>query len=285
MSELININKMSKEEIMKAIGQDTGVSKNENIIPRLSINRLPEDDNGNQLPIGQFTIYDSNLSKNLYGKAVTLRPFISAMQYMHYEPEKSEYVNRSIIFSSWKEEAIDIQGGTKCGKVPYKERDSLSPEALVEQKKIRCYRLIYGLVSFNATDAEGNAHKVENFPVVWRVTGTSFKPVSDAIEQLKERDKVMFSCTFELESKRQKKGSNVFYVPVITPNSTANLQMSKKDIETLQVFKSTINKENEEVASLWKSAKSKKISQNDMKAVEIADELDDDLNPAEVLSA
>ena len=49
---------------------------------------------------------------------------------MHYDADKSEYVNRSIIFKSWKEEAIDILGGTRCGKVSYKDRSSNSPEQL-----------------------------------------------------------------------------------------------------------------------------------------------------------
>jgi hypothetical protein len=285
MSELINLNKMSKEEIMKAIGQDSG-SDNENIVPRLTINRNPEDDNGNQLPIGNFTVYDTRENKNYYGKTVTLRPFISGMQYMHYDPEKSEYVNRSVIFSSWKEEAIDIQGGTKCSKVPYKERDRLTAEELAVQKQIRCYRLVYGLVSFDGVDAEGNKKKVNNFPAVWRVTGTSFKPVSDAIDALKKRKKLMFTCTFKLDSKRQKKGSNVFYVPVITPNADANLEMSKEDMETLQVFKDSISAENHEVATLWKSAKDKKYSSEDTKSAKLVEELDDDLpDPAEILSA
>jgi hypothetical protein len=267
------------------IGQDSG-SDNENIVPRLTINRNPEDDNGNQLPIGSFTVYDSSTNKNYYGKTVTLRPFISGMQYMHYDPEKSEYVNRSVIFSSWKEEAIDIQGGVKCNKVPYKERDSLAAEELAVQKQIRCYRLVYGLVSFDGVDAEGNKRKVENFPAVWRVTGTSFKPVSDAIEALKKRKKLMFTCTFKLESKRQKKGSNVFYVPVISPDADANLDMSKEDIETLQVFKDSIAAENNEVARLFKAAKDKKYTSEDAKSAEIVDELDDNLpDPAEMLSA
>jgi len=285
MSELLNLKSMSKEEIMKAIGQDSG-SDNENIVPRLTINRNPEDDNGNQLPIGSFTVYDSSTNKNYYGKTVTLRPFISGMQYMHYDPEKSEYVNRSVIFSSWKEEAIDIQGGVKCNKVPYKERDSLTAEELAVQKQIRCYRLVYGLVSFDGVDAEGNKRKIENFPAVWRVTGTSFKPVSDAIEALKKRNKLMFTCTFKLESKRQKKGSNVFYVPVINPDADANLDMSKEDVETLQVFKDSISAENNEVARLFKAAKGKKYTGEDAKSAEIVDELDDNLpDPAEMLSA
>ena len=69
-------------------------------IPRLAINRTPEDDDGNQLPVGHYYTYDASVGQNVFG-AITLRPFISAMQYMHYDAE-GEYINRSIIFKSWK---------------------------------------------------------------------------------------------------------------------------------------------------------------------------------------
>ena len=133
-NNLVNIKGMSDEQIMQAIGQDDGSNLGNNI-PRLAINRTPEDDDGNQLPVGHFYTYDSKIGQNVFGKPVTLRPFISAMQYMHYDADKGEYVNRSIIFKSWKEEAIDILGGTKCGKIPFKERSSLTPEQLAEVKK------------------------------------------------------------------------------------------------------------------------------------------------------
>ena len=204
-NNLTNIKQMSDEQIMQAIGQDDGSNKGSNI-PRLAINRSPEDDDGNQLPVGHFYTYDSNIGQNVFGKPVTLRPFISAMQYMHYDAEKGEYVNRSIIFKSWKEEAIDILGGTRCGKIPFKERSTLTPEELERQRTIRCYKLVYGLLSFkDGKTAQGNAHSVENLPVLYRVTGTAFSPVSAALDQLKKRKKLMFNCTFSLDTKRQKK--------------------------------------------------------------------------------
>ena len=143
-NEIVNIKQMSDEQIMQAIGQDDGSNAGNNI-PRLAINRTPEDDDGNQLPVGHYYTYDSKVGQNVFGKPATLRPFVSAMQYMHYDAEKGEYINRSIIFKSWKEEAIDILGGTKCGKIPFKERSSLTPEQLEQQRTIRCYKLVYGL--------------------------------------------------------------------------------------------------------------------------------------------
>ena len=280
-NNLTNIKQMSDEQIMQAIGQDDGSSTGTNI-PRLAINRSPEDDDGNQLPVGHFYTYDSNVGQNVFGKPVTLRPFISAMQYMHYDADKGEYVNRSIIFKSWREEAIDILGGTKCGKIPFKERSNLTPEQLERQRTIRCYKLVYGLLSFSkGKTSQGNDHVIENIPVLYRVTGTAFSPVSSALDLLKKRKKLMFNCTFSLDTKRQKKGGNVFYVPEISVNADANLQLSDTDMETLKVFQESIDVENKEVIDLYNSAKSKGANGHDKIDAKIVEELD----PEKVLSA
>ena len=279
-NEIANINNMSNEQIMQAIGQDDGSSSGINI-PRLGINRSPEDDDGNQLPVGHLFAYDSSVGQNVFGKPVTFRPFISAMQYMHYDPEKSEYVNRSIIFKNWKEEAIDILGGTKCGKIPFKERSSLTPELLAEQRTIRCYRLLYGLLSFSGKKANGEDHEVDNMPVLWRVTGTAFSPVSEAENKMRERNKHPYTCVFSLESKRQKKGGNVYYTPDISVNADANLELSKKDTETLIVFQGIIDKENNEVVELYKSAKKSQPTSSDGESAKIVEQIED---PIEVLS-
>jgi len=272
---------MSNEQIMQAIGQDDGSSMGTNI-PRLAINRSPEDDDGNQLPVGHFYTYDSNTGQNVYSKPVTLRPFISAMQYMHYDAVKGEYVNRSIIFKSWREEAIDILGGTKCGKIPFKERSNLTPEQLEEQRTIRCYKLVYGLLSFDkGVTSQGETTSVKNLPVLYRVTGTAFSPVSSALDQLNKRKKLMFNCTLSLNTKRQKKGGNVYYTPDIIVNSDTNLQLSDDDMETIKLFQESIDIENKEVIDLYNSAKSKSANSDDTVDAKVVKELD----PEEVLSA
>ena len=279
-NNLTNIKQMSNEQIMQVIGQDDGSNTGSNI-PRLAINRTPEDDDGNQLPVGHFYTYDSNVGQNVFGKPVTLRPFISAMQYMHYDADKGEYVNRSIIFKSWREEAIDILGGTKCGKIPFKERSNLTPEQLEQQRTIRCYKLVYGLLSFDkGKTSQGQDHSIENIPVLYRVTGTAFSPVTAALDLLKKRKKLMFNCTFSLDTKRQKKGGNVFYVPEISVNADANLQLSDTDMETLKVFQESIDVENKEVIDLYNTAKSKGANGHDKIDAKIVEELD----PEKVLS-
>ena len=275
---------MSNEQIMQVIGQDDGSSVGTNI-PRLAINRSPEDDVGNQLPVGHFYTYDSKTGQNVYSKPVTLRPFISAMQYMHYDALKGEYINRSIIFKSWREEAIDILGGTKCGKIPFKERSSLTPEKLEEQRTIRCYKLVYGLLSFDkGVTAQGESISIENLPVLYRVTGTAFSPVSAALDQLNKRKKLMFNCTFSLNTKRQKKGGNVYYTPDITVNADANLQLSDDDMETLKVFQESIDVENKEVVDLYNAAKSESSKkESDKVDAQIIDDVED--TPENILAS
>jgi hypothetical protein len=283
-NNLVNINKMSDEQIMQAIGQDDGSSMGTNI-PRLSINRTPEDDDGNQLPVGHFTTYDASVGQNVYGKPVTFRPFISAMQYMHYDAEKGEYINRSIIFKSWKEEAVDILGGTKCGKIPFKDRSSLTPEQLEQQRTIRCYKLVYGLLSFgNGKTSQGHAHKVENLPILYRVTGTSFTPVSTALDLLKKRRKLMFNCTFSLDTKRQKKGGNVYYVPEISVNADTNLTLSETDMETLKTFQESIDAENAEVISAYNKAKNNLPSKDDEIDIKVVEDVSED-SPEDILAS
>ena len=283
-NNLVNIKGMSDEQIMQAIGQDDGSNLGTNI-PRLAINRTPEDDDGNQLPVGHFYTYDSNVGQNVFGKPVTFRPFISAMQYMHYDAVKGEYINRSIIFKSWKEEAIDILGGTRCGKISFKERSNLTPEQQEQQRTIRCYKLVYGLLSFkNGKTAQGKEHSVENLPVLYRVTGTAFSPVSAALDQLKKRKKLMFNTLLKIDTKRQKKGSNVFYVPEIAVNADANLQLSDTDMDTLKVFQESIDAENLEVAGLYNSSKTKKVNGSDNVDAEIVKDLSDE-SPEKVLAS
>jgi len=283
-NNLVNIKGMSDEQIMQAIGQDDGSNLGTNI-PRLAINRTPEDDDGNQLPVGHFYTYDSNVGQNVFGKPITFRPFISAMQYMHYDAVKGEYINRSIIFKSWKEEAIDILGGTRCGKISFKERSSLTPEQQERQRTIRCYKLVYGLLSFkNGKTAQGKEHNAENLPVLYRVTGTAFSPVSAALDQLKKRKKLMFNTLLNIDTKRQKKGSNVFYVPEIAVNADANLQLSDTDMDTLKVFQESIDTENLEVAGLYNSAKTKKVNGSDNMDAEIVKDLGEE-SPEKVLAS
>ena len=279
-NELANITTMSNEDIMKAIGQDDGAKRVG--VPRLTINRNPEDDDGHQLPMGAYSVFNSEIGQVVYGKPVNFRPFLSTMQYMQYSPEKEEYVNRSIIFKNWREEAIDIQGGTRCGKIPQREWEKLglTNEELANQRTIKCYRLVFGLVSFDGHTADKTEVKVENYPVLWRVTGVQFNPVGNALQVISERKKLMFNCSLNLDSQKKKNGSNVYYVSSIKVDADANIKLSKDDELALSKFQTIINEENAEVLELYRNAQKGNLKSSDAIDAKIVEDVD----PAQALA-
>ncbi len=93
----------------------------------------------------------------------------------------------------------------------------------------------------------------------------------------------MFNCTFSLETKRQKKGGNVFYVPEIGVNADTNLQLSDMDMETLKVFQESIDTENVEIVDAYNTAKTKKANNSDKVDAQIVDDVGSEL-PEQVLS-
>ena len=237
-------------------------------MPRLTINRQPEDDEGNKLPVGTYAVYDSGIESMVYGKPATFRPFLNAFQFMEYDAEQNKFSKRSVIFKNWKDDPIDTSGGSRCGKVPFKERDKLSKSELDHQKNIKCYRLVFGMVSIDGVTSKGTKVSVKDKPVLWRVTGSNFTPVGEAIQSLKNRKKLMFNHTLSLDTERRKAGSNVFYVSNIKVNQM-EVTFTKENMELMQKFQETIATENEDIVSLWKDANKSKNNGNDKASAKI----------------
>ena len=255
-TQVTNFEKLSTSQIMEMIGQEGGQSSSTGL-PRLTINSQPEDDDGNKIPMGTYGVYDSGIESMVYGKPAIFRPFINSFQFMEYDTEQNKFSKRSVIFKNWKDEAIDTSGGTRCGKVPFKERDKLSKAELEMQKNIKCYRLVYGTVSMEGQNAEGNPVSIKHKPVLWRVTGSNFTPVGEAMQSLKNRKKLMFNHTLSLETDKRKAGSTVYYVSSIKVNQD-EVKFTNEDMELMQKFQDIITTENEEIVGLWKEANKSK---------------------------
>jgi hypothetical protein len=200
---------------------------------------------------------------------------------MEYNAEEGAYLSRSIIFKNWKDEPIDTVGGVRCGKVPFKERANLTADQLAEQRSKKCYRLVYGLVSFIGKTAAGADHEVKDYPVLWRVTGTQFNPVGNALKSISQRKKLMFNCLLNLETEKRKAGANVFYVAKINVDADANVKLTKEDENTIRNFQELIDTENKDVFTLYQQAKKSNITKDDVINAKVIDEV----NPVEELSS
>jgi hypothetical protein len=269
-NQVASFDQLNQNQIMEMIGQDVGQTGTG--FARLTINRQPENDEGNKLPVGTYAVYDSGVESMVYGKPATFRPFLNAFQFMEYDAEQNKFSKRSVIFKNWKDDPIDTSGGSRCGKVPFKERDKLSKAELEHQKNIKCYRLVYGTVSIDGVTPNGNKVSVKDKPVLWRVTGSNFTPVGESIQSLKNRKKLMFNHTLSLDTERRKAGSNVFYVSAIKVNQK-EVTFTKENMELMQKFQETIATENEDIVSLWKDANKSKNNGSDKESEKIVSDI------------
>jgi len=270
-NQVASFDQLNQNQIMEMIGQDVGQTGTG--FARLTINRQPEDDEGNKLPVGTYAVYDSGVESMVYGKPATFRPFLNSFQFMEYDSEQNKFSKRSVIFKNWKDDPIDTSGGSRCGKVPFKERDKLSQAELEHQKSIKCYRLLFGTVSFDGVTSNGNKVSVKDKPVLWRVTGSNFTPVGESIQSLKNRKKLMFNHTLSLDTERRKAGSNVFYVSAIKVNQK-EVTFTKENMELMKKFQDTISSENEDIVTLWKDANKSKNNGNDKEDAKIVSDVE-----------
>jgi hypothetical protein len=257
-------------------GQDDGSVISTGTIDRLTINRAAEDDDGNQLSAGVFSTYDSSIESKVYSikdKPVQFRPFINAYQYMEYDPDNNNYPCSSVIFKSWKDEPIDTNGGIRCGKVIGKDKEQLTQIQIDAQRNIKCYRLVYGLVSMDATTPTGEPVKVEAMPVLFRVTGSNFTPIGESLKSLKGRDSLMQNHLLNLTTIRKKAGSNVYYVSQVNIDNK-EVPFTAKDLEHMDMFNALIAEENTRVSTKWQNANSNK--EQDVASAKVINELSDD---------
>ena len=283
VNDLKAFDSLSKEEIMKMTGQDDGSVINTGTLDRLIINRAAEDDDGNQLSAGVYSTYDPSIESRVYSikdKPIQFRPFINAYQYMEYDPDNNNYPCTSVIFKQWNEEAIDSSGGVNCGRIRGKDKENLTQAQIDAQRHIKCYRLVYGLVSMDATTPTGEPTKVEDLPVLFRVTGSNFIPIGESLKSLKGRDSLMQNHILNMTTKKRKAGSNVYYVSEVNIDSKEG-PFTKKDLEHMDMFNALIEEENTRVSTKWQNANSNK--EQDAASAKVINELADD--PEMVLQA
>ena len=283
VNDLKAFDSLSKEEIMKMTGQDDGSVINTGTLDRLTINRAAEDDDGNQLSAGVYSTYDPSIESRVYSikdKPIQFRPFINAYQYMEYDPDNNNYPCTSVIFKQWNEEAIDSSGGVNCGRIRGKDKENLTQAQIDAQRHIKCYRLVYGLVSMDATTPTGDPTKVEDLPVLFRVTGSNFIPIGESLKSLKGRDSLMQNHILNMTTKKRKAGSNVYYVSNVNID-TKEVPFTQKDLEHMDMFNNLIQEENARVSAKWQKAHSNK--EQDVASAKVINELADD--PEMVLQA
>jgi|TARA_Y100000033_G_C2747181_1_gene111751 hypothetical protein len=267
-------NTTSFEQIAQLIGQDqpSNGSKSLNL---LKINRDHEDDSGRSIPAGSF--YMNTLEGAVYGKTMSFQVFMQRYQYTHYDAENNEMVSKSVMAQNLypQTEIPDTLGTFRCGSVPSSQRDTLSAEEALKQKNIKCFRLLFGKVTFNdAVDANGNSIEVKDVPALWRARGSNFMPISKPLDALSAQKKPFIFYSLNASLTKQKNGGLVYYVADFEVGK-GPLDFSEEDQSLLQYFAEYETNENKQVMSEYDKALR---MQGTVIDGDVAESLDDALN-------
>ena len=271
-------NNLSYEQIAQLTGQEMP-SKATSTLKVLKINRDFEDDDGNALPSGTFTINVDG--ENVYAKTIKFQLFMQRYQYIHYDQTEGEFVGKSIMANNLypQTEVHDSTGTMRCGSVPSAKRDNLTVEQATKQKDIKCYRMLFGKVTFNdAVNAKGEKREVANMPIIWKARGANFMPISVPLDALTAQRKPFIYYDMIVSLKKEKNGSVIYYVGTFSsPNGP--LDFGEDDQNLLADFNSYIEMENKDVMKDYDSAlrSSGNIIDAEATTVTMDDVLNDDI--------
>lgn len=275
-NQVTKYEELSPEQLLALTGQ-AQANTNYSDFPRVTINKLGEDEQERAIPVGAYMV--SQDGKAVFGKPILFRPFLNAYQYAVYDAASNTYPNKSIIFKSFREEAVDELGGVACGKVSAKKREGLTPDQLAIQKAIKCYRTVYGLVTFTGTTADGQSVDITDLPVKFRLSGDNFMPIQDVLDELSKKKLSMLNYQIELSTKRKKNGTNVYYQMVPALKDTY-VPIRKEDWGILASFQDAIDTENKAIIDKHHKARQATTQAEEDKGalIELGAELNDDIS-------
>lgn len=256
---------------LAGLGQGTGSS-----LPSLRVNYDDEDDDGNEIPRGQWVIWSDG--GPVFSKEVQFRILYQAMQYSHYDVDEGKQISKSVFFRGFDEEIYDSIGTEKCGRVTKKVFETLTKAEQKDQKKRKLARVCFGTVSMTGVDKRGEAATIENLPCVFYARGTNFMPITEALNDM-EKQKVVPQRVTMLLSLLRHKNDGVTYWQVVPSYDGENTKLVEEDLALIDAFHKTVVAESEEVYEAWRKANIK----NGAGSADISVDLDaasEDLDPA-----
>lgn len=245
-----------------------------NLLPLLKINYQEEDADGNDLKKGLFFLAGHGDSP-VYAKEATIRVLGDFMQYLHYDADADEVVNRSIIHRMG-DEPIDEKGTVRCGRPAGKDYHALSDDAKKKYQGITCFRYLYGTVSYEGETATGEKSSVTDVPCLFRTKGASFLNFSkEVVEGCSNKNISFQQVVSKLTTQRHKKGSVTYFTPHFAPDFANILELTEDDAETMRKILETIKVVNDDVRN--KHDEALRNRQGDSQILEAVDvELADD---------
>lgn len=282
-NELVVIEGMSNNEIAALTGQDVAQEYVASF-GYLGVNREVEDDDGNRLPVGVFRVLHNGISA--FAPTVRFRPFLNTFQYSIYDGEEQKYVRSSIYTTDiFAKEIPDNAGGNKCGKVSRKDFEKLTEAEQDAQKKIRCSRFVFGLVSIDGVNNREQPVKLTDTPVRLKLGGRNFMPFGDTLKGLSDKKLLMLNHNIDLSITKEKISKTVTsYLINIVADVSTRVDFTAENLETLKGFQNYITNHNKKIMDSWHKARGLSSGATEAEFSEVADdvapvdELDDDIS-------
>lgn len=272
-----NIDTLDTAALMRMTGQtmsgQSGVG-----VPSLRVNYDDEDQDGNEIPRGSWTVYTDK--GQVFAKSVMFRIMLATIQYNHYDADEQKNVSTSVHVQGFDGEIPDSIGGFKCGKVSKKQLAELSEAEQKVQKSIKCAKVLFGLVSLSGTNTKGEEVEINNLPCVFYARGTHFMPMSDYIADLERHNTPMLTVTINLDLDRKKNGGVTFW-EVNPSTEEKDVPVTKDDHTVYEAFVQTVKAENDEIMAKWKASRAvegEKAMKNIATAVSTPNDLNDDIS-------
>ena len=132
-----------------------------------------------------------------------------------------------------------------------------------------------------AVTGDGKDVTIEDLPILWRATGMNFRPINESITSIKGQDKLQQNTNLLLSTQRKKHGANVYYMTSISIDKD-EVEFTKKNYETMEMFNQLMNEENKEVVESWKKSQENKV--HDADSAKVINEVEAD-SPEEAFAS
>jgi len=280
MNELATISKSEQMEIAAAMGMGGGsAGDSSDRLPELKINYQEENDQGQELPRGQFFVKGTD-GDSVFAKKVNFRPLSQLFQWLHYDPEENKVRNKTLMIPQLRQEARDMMGTIRCGKPTSNALKEMDKDTQAKYANIKCFRQVRGLVSYTGKNAEGEEVTIDNLPVVIMLKGSNFNPFEDEFIKKIPRGRKMHEYWLNMSSTKTKgSGGNVWWIMNFSPDLNNAVGMDDQVFETVKVMHGMVSAENKKIQEAYdKAMYSNQLSDSAMLAMStIPGDLEDDL--------
>lgn len=259
-NEISTINQSELDAFLAkhSISQDS-LNNTSDFLPQLKVNYMDEitiDGKKYDLKPGLFTLGGQEVAS--YAKNVKFRPLLQTFQYIDYDKDKEEVVNRSVLFNDFSDEARDETGTLRCGKPTSKVLNQEGNAALKKAwAHVSLYRSIDGIVSYTGVDAAGNEVKVENVLCTYRGKGASFSPFQEEYTQLLPKGTMMWDFELTLSTTKHKqdpKSAVNYYVTHFEADFSKRLSFTGDLFDTVKELARRIEATNKEIDKKYYAA-------------------------------